>query len=118
MFKVPAFASKCWNTSVGYYDWATCDGAARPGACVMSDFHRFNATWMGIGQLLCMGGFPVAPETAGADASPGNVSFTLTNQCSQYSYKPLGNDSDFYYVITDQVGPSRRAPTHPYIHAA
>ncbi|KAI7840396.1 hypothetical protein COHA_005897 [Chlorella ohadii] len=69
--------------------------------------YKANAEWMVIGQLLCTGGYP-SPLPEGGDTTPppGNITLVLTNQCSQYTYKPDASkpDSDSYYVLTDEWG--------------
>ncbi|KAL4853515.1 hypothetical protein ACK3TF_005536 [Chlorella vulgaris] len=95
VFKVPAFKSKCWNTSVPYNNWASCDGSSSPGACV-TGWSMYNASWMVIGQLLCTGAYPVPSSGFSEDTpAPGN--------CSEYQYEPTEGSSS-YYVITDEWG--------------
>lgn len=106
VYNIPAYDYKCWNTSVPTYDWATCDGAAAPGACIKKDIELFGATWMELGQLLCTGSYP----SAGADLetpipSPGNVTYIMSSMCAQYTYSPYNNNgTSWYYMITDEFG--------------
>jgi hypothetical protein len=66
----------------------------------------FNATWFGIGQLMCMGSYPAAGlvNSSSILPPPGNISVILTNQCSQYQWGPPPGESTWSGVMTDTWG--------------
>ena len=100
VYKAPAYSSKCWNRSIGYFP-SDCEGDC------LQYLDLFNATWLALGELICAGSYPVAnlTSTDSPIPPPGNVSVVLTNQCGQYRYEPpAGQNSTWMYVATDTWG--------------
>ena len=83
--QIPAFAGKCWNTSVPYYSWSECDGAAYPGACIISDWQLVSwrlaypaACAERRRRLAC--GCTVAGHSCGTSSAVGSLSTLSTHQ--------------------------------------